>query len=426
MKKILIAVPTNKYIEPETMKSIYDLKVPEGYKTEFQFFYGYQIDQIRNLIAEWAKSYDYLFSVDSDIVLPVDTLEKMLSADRDIISGLYIQRIPNTHTLEIYESTANGGVQNIAYETVKDQGIVNIAACGFGCCLVKGEIFRKMEYPHFYYKSAINHKNTVSEDVYFCNKARELGYTLWADTSIKCEHIGNTKFVVNDSIPAKPARKPKNNTTSKPKSHLEKIADIDLLPKVHFEYLKKMDIKPKVIYDIGACVGHWWKKAQTVWPEAEFVLFEGADSAKPFLEKSGHKHFHGVLSNERQLVEFYQDADNPGGNSYYKETTGAFTEKHRTLKQTFVLDDVVHEMGFPYPDLIKLDVQGAEIDVLRGALATITNCNDIILEAQHKDYNEGAPKIPDVVAFMDKLGYRMVDTITLTDVDGDYHFTKAR
>lgn len=55
MKTILIAVPTNKYVETETMKSIYDLIVPPGYKTELQFFYGYQIDQIRNLIAEWVS-----------------------------------------------------------------------------------------------------------------------------------------------------------------------------------------------------------------------------------------------------------------------------------------------------------------------------------------------------------------------------------
>lgn len=48
MKNILIAVPTNKYIEPETMKSIYDLEVPDGYKTHFQFFYGYSRSQVKN------------------------------------------------------------------------------------------------------------------------------------------------------------------------------------------------------------------------------------------------------------------------------------------------------------------------------------------------------------------------------------------
>lgn len=195
-KKILIAIPTNKFIEPETFKSLWDLEIPKGYKVEFQYFYGYQIDQIRNLIADWAKQYDYLFSVDSDIVVPKDTLVKMIAADKDVISGLYIQRIPGQHRLELYGTDMNGGHFNIPYETIKDTGIVNITACGMGCALIKSEIFRKMVYPHFYYKSAIDHKDTISEDVYFCEKAKQMGFTIWADTSILCDHVGSTTFKV--------------------------------------------------------------------------------------------------------------------------------------------------------------------------------------------------------------------------------------
>jgi len=198
VKRILIAIPTNKYIEPETFKSIYDLDIPEGHEVDFQFFYGYQIDQIRNLIAEWAKRYDYLFSVDSDIVLPSDSLRKMIEADKDIVTGLYIQRIPDTHTLEVYMVNSAGGLSNIPSELLfQHNDVVEVAGCGFGCCLVKSEVFRKMEYPHFYYQSALDHKNTVSEDVYFCKKARDLGFRVWADTTIICDHKGSTFFRVN-------------------------------------------------------------------------------------------------------------------------------------------------------------------------------------------------------------------------------------
>ena len=196
MKTILIAIPTNKYVEPETFKSIYDLIIPDGYRTEFQFFYGYQIDQIRNLIASWGKNYDYLFCVDSDIILPNDTIVKMIRHDKDIISGLYIQRIPNTHTLEIYMDNDKGGVTNIPHNMIRNQGLIEVDACGMGCCLIKGNVLNKMEYPHFVYKSAIDHSNTISEDVYFCKKAKNLKFSVWADTSIKCEHIGKYAFTV--------------------------------------------------------------------------------------------------------------------------------------------------------------------------------------------------------------------------------------
>lgn len=190
-KKILIALPTNKNVETETFKSIYDQIIPEGYETEIQFFYGYQVDQIRNLIAEWGKNYSYLFCVDSDIVLPNDALIKLINADKDVISGVYVQR-NDKQIVELYEDTAQGQI-NIPTNKM-EQGLMKISACGFGCVLIKQKVLSTLQYPHFKYKSALNHKNTVSEDVYFCNKAKENGFEIWADTTILCKHKGTTFF----------------------------------------------------------------------------------------------------------------------------------------------------------------------------------------------------------------------------------------
>jgi hypothetical protein len=183
-KRILIAIPTARNIEVETFKSIYDLVVPEGYETTFQYFYGYQIDQIRNLIADWAvRGFDYLFSVDSDIAFAPDTLEKLLSHDKDLVSGLYIQRKPGQHILEVYEENGRGGVANIPYDKIRNKGLVQIASCGFGCALVKSHVLRTVGYPQFKYHSALDHKNTA-------------GFTIWADTSVLCRHIGASIFTV--------------------------------------------------------------------------------------------------------------------------------------------------------------------------------------------------------------------------------------
>jgi hypothetical protein len=171
--------------------------VPDGYEVTFQYFYGYNIDQVRNLIADWVvKGFDYLFSVDSDIAFAPDTLQKLLAHDKDLVSGLYIQRKPGQHILELYEPNEQGGVSNIPYDKIKGRGLVKIAGCGFGCVLVKTQVLRTIGYPQFKYHSAIDHKNTISEDVYFCRRAKETGFELWADTSILCRHIGSTVFTV--------------------------------------------------------------------------------------------------------------------------------------------------------------------------------------------------------------------------------------
>jgi FkbM family methyltransferase len=408
VKNILVAIPTAKYIEVETFQSLWNLDVPEGYKLDFRYSFGYSISQIRNLISEWAKSYDYLFSVDSDIVLPKDTLTKMLAADKDIISGLYIQRIPNTHTLEVYMDTPGGGCTNIPYQLIKNRGVVEIAACGMGAALIKSEVFRKLPYPHFYYKEALTMRETVSEDVYFCKKARDAGFTVWADASIQCDHKGTNFFRVEPE-----------------KTHLQKVAEQDLLPKEHAEYLKTMDIQPKVIYDIGACVQHWTRKAKEVWPTANYYLLDAANSVEQFLKTD--QYAIAVLSHtDGKLIDFYEDPNNPGGNSYYKETTGAFNDSHKTKRMTMTLDNIVCENKWQLPDLIKIDVQGAELDVLKGAGQTIANCTDIILEAQHVDYNEGAPKFEEVKEYLESIGFEMVAEIVRHDVDADYHFRRNK
>lgn len=198
IKRILIAIPTAKNIEVDTFKSIYDLDVPEGYDVDFQYFYGYNVEQVRNLIVHYTLEcgYDYLFSVDSDIVLPKDSLTKMIEHDKDMVCGIYIQRIPGTHTIEVYGVPEGGGMTHIPYELIEGQGLVEVAGCGFGCVLVKRAVMQTIQYPHFVYKSAIDHKNTVSEDVYFCMQARDHGFRIWCDTSILCDHIGSTVFRV--------------------------------------------------------------------------------------------------------------------------------------------------------------------------------------------------------------------------------------
>ena len=133
-KTILIAIPTAKYIEPETMKSIYDLVVPDGYKTTFQYFYGYQKSQIRNLIAEWTKQYDYLLYVSRNSIIPFSFLKNAIEAGNQI-------------TLE---------------SNTWDVPVMDV-------CLIKSNVFRKVDYPWF---------EDGGTDTDFFNKMRNKGVDL--------------------------------------------------------------------------------------------------------------------------------------------------------------------------------------------------------------------------------------------------------
>jgi FkbM family methyltransferase len=428
-KKILIAIPTAKNIEAETFKSIYDQIVPENYQTTFQYFYGYNIDQVRNLIADWAiKGYDYLWAVDSDMAFPPDTLGKLLSHNVDIVSALYRQR-KSDQILEIYESTNTGGCSHMPYYKLQGKGLVEVEGCGFGCVLIKSQVLKDVGYPQFKYHSALDHRNTVSEDIDFCLKAKSKKYRIWADTSLLCRHIGSTEFLVNSE--ATPIETPKKIDIS---ARLRDLSSQRLIPKSHVEFLENLTIQPRVIYDIGACVLHWTNEAKRIWPGADYIVFEAMPETEFLYREQNLKYHIGVLSDKTgKTVEFYQNTYHPGGNSYYRENPKVnpdaldyFNESHKKTYTTVSLDAVVNLKQFPKPDLIKMDVQGAELDVLLGATETLKHCNHVILELQSVEYNQGAPLGHLVIEYMQSIGFICQGMFSTNGPDGDYYFVKSQ
>jgi FkbM family methyltransferase len=210
--------------------------------------------------------------------------------------------------------------------------------------------------------------------------------------------------------------------------HVKNVGDQDLLPYDHKLYLaglKAKGFEPKVIYDIGACVLHWTKVAQRLWPNAKIILFDAFNHAEPLWK--GFDYHLGVLSNPgRGVVKFYQNDMMFGGNSYYREVGNVFPEDNYISYPTKSLDEVVKERNFPLPDLIKIDVQGAEKDILEGASYSLTNCKHLIVEIQHQIYNEGAPTVVHTLPYIESLGYKCVAPLFSNNgPDGDYGFEKV-
>ena len=190
---VLIAVPTARYIEADTFKSIYRLIIPEGVTTHLEFFYGYNIAQIRNLISNFAiiNNFDYVLNIDSDIVVPPNALVELLKQDKDIIGGAYLQRINGQRNLEAYEWTPDmKSSKRCSLERMSEKNPIEMSSVGFGCTLVSTKCLKDVGYPQFEYINALDHNQTVSEDTIFCIKAKNKGYITFLLPTIQCGHIG--------------------------------------------------------------------------------------------------------------------------------------------------------------------------------------------------------------------------------------------
>lgn len=199
----------------------------------------------------------------------------------------------------------------------------------------------------------------------------------------------------------------------------------------HLQSLKAKGFEPKVIYDIGSCVLHWTREAKRLWPDAQIILFDAYEKVE-FLY-TGYDYYIGVLTNEdNKPVEFYQNDYFPGGNSYYKEIGSPSADKlfntsHLCKKLGFTLDTIVKGKKFPLPDLIKMDVQGAEADIIEGASHTLEICKYLIVELQTEQYNKDAPLANESIKRIEKAGFKCTDPLFCNNgPDGDYGFTNKK
>jgi hypothetical protein len=75
------------------------------------------------------------------------------------------------------------------------------------------------------------------------------------------------------------------------------------------------------------------------------------------------------------------------------------------------IDDILREQQLDGPYLIKIDVQGAELDVLDGAQETLLEAEVVVLEVSLFEFMQGAPQLFDVISYMKNRGFVAYDII---------------
>lgn len=179
---------------------------------------------------------------------------------------------------------------------------------------------------------------------------------------------------------------------------------------------KANGFRPAGIVDVGANIGNWTRMASGIFPDVPVVMLDGNRDYEPVLRETARTlgprvtYAIGVLGPEdRDAVQFYSLGS---GSGVLPELT-TFEREVREVPMTTLDGTMRASVGAEElnarPLLMKMDVQGFELEVLRGGMHTLARTGLLILETSLLPYNEGAPLLADVVAFMHAAGFVVYD-----------------
>lgn len=138
----------------------------------------------RNKLAELALEHgaEWLLFLDDDHAFPSDLLTRLLKHDVPIVGSLYLQRAIPFAPIAYTEKTEDERYIPLDLTSCPDEGLVEVIAVGTGGMLIRSEVFHELEYPWFEHGRA-------SEDLIFCDRAREAGFPIYVDLASRLGHL---------------------------------------------------------------------------------------------------------------------------------------------------------------------------------------------------------------------------------------------
>jgi hypothetical protein len=203
----VVVCPTRGMIHQKVVNSWMNLITPMNQKKVFLFCAGAEVGHAYNAMVgqilndPGLRTWKYLMTVEDDNVLPPDAHIRLLEtiADGyDAVSGIYFTKgdwnMPMAYgSADHYRKTGELTFEPQDIRTFLAAGrALEVNGIGMGCALWRMEMFREIPPPWFVTLSdVVPDKGAVvmTQDLYFCKRAREAGKRFAVDCRVKVGHL---------------------------------------------------------------------------------------------------------------------------------------------------------------------------------------------------------------------------------------------
>ncbi len=184
------------------------------------------------------------------------------------------------------------------------------------------------------------------------------------------------------------------------------------------QQLRRFGFYPKHVVDVGAYRGQWASTCLEVFPHAKMVCIEPQEEPQDELRRLAHKYPNFRVIQTLVGAKPWQDVpfQEVGSGSSVLDSASAGVK----CRSMTTIDALIEDGQCAPPELLKLDVQGYEIEVLEGWTKGFECCQVIQCELSLLSLVAGSPLLHEVVAYFQRRGFVLfdVDEIIRAPSDG--------